>query len=61
MRPQSLSLDDAQRQTAPQSQSIGTQMGLDPESGYDPDSQVAFPEPPGIEDGWLPEIIKDKS
>ncbi|KAL2221323.1 hypothetical protein M432DRAFT_667443 [Thermoascus aurantiacus ATCC 26904] len=56
--PQSLSQEDLQSQAASGGQ---TETSNQPEGAQHPGSQSPQPEPPSIEEGWIPDILKDKS
>jgi U5 snRNP spliceosome subunit len=58
--PQSLSQDRAQTQIT-EGQSTVTGVPSTTDGVYNPGTEASQPQPPSVEEGWLPDIVKDKS
>ncbi|KAL1999597.1 hypothetical protein VTN02DRAFT_4294 [Thermoascus thermophilus] len=59
--PQALSQEELQLQTASCGQGETLTQAPHPEGAQHPSSQSPQPEPPSVEEGWIPDILKDKS
>ncbi|KAJ9252062.1 hypothetical protein DTO195F2_7611 [Paecilomyces variotii] len=59
--PQSVSQAGAQGQTNSEGQPTAAYVPSTIEEVYDPNTEASQPQPPSIEECWLPDIVKDKS